>query len=211
MVAGSVLAGYMLARARQKWLQIEAPALPAGAVVIAAKPEGPTVTVTIDNRIGKVVNQQELGRLFPSGAPDRSSDVWTTVLWEKVLAQWIPFPVTVPLAASTCPDPVDALDELLDEYTGRWPRRRTTGNKSVTISDDGEGDENMEDEDDHDLTAADHQGELDRIAVRIARLKRLFPGSGQQGMVPLHLVRRIEAIVDSHLRPTVRRFLRRDN
>ena len=54
--------------ARQKLLRIEAPALPAGNVVIAAKPEGPTVTVTIDKCIGEVVNQQELGRLFPSGA-----------------------------------------------------------------------------------------------------------------------------------------------
>jgi len=212
IIGGSVLAGYIVARAREKLLRIEAPALPAQAVVlISAKPEGPTVTVTIDKGIGEVTSQQELGRLFPSGVPDRSSNAWTSVLWEKVLAKWIPFPVTVPLAASTCADPVDALDELLDEHAGRWPRRRATGDESFTICDDGESGESTEDEDDHALTAADHQGELDRIAVRIARLKRLFPGNGQQGMVPLHLVRRIVAIVDSHLRPTVRRFLRRDN
>ena len=67
------------------------------------------------------------------------------------------------------------------------------------MSDGGEGDESTEDEDDQALTAADHQGELDRVAVRIARLRKLFPSNGRQGMVPLHLVRRIEAIVDSHV------------
>lgn len=207
-VGGHVLAGYILARARQKLLSIEAPDLPAGTVVISATREGQPVRVEINKGIGEVTNHEELGRLFPAGAPDRSSDTWTTLLWEKVSAHWIPFPVTVPFAASTCAAPVDALDELLDEHTGRWPRRTATGEED-TVHDDGEPDESVEDEDDQALTAADHQGELDRVAVRIARLKKLFHGNGHRGVVPQHLVNRIETILDSHLRTTVRRFLRR--
>lgn len=99
------------------------------------------------------------------------------VLWERLAEGAVPFPVSI----ATAPEAGGAeatLEDLLDELAGRIPpaieasrRRRRPGEGS----EDGAGDDAPDDEDDREtelLTKTKHQGELDRIAMRVELLRR---------------------------------------
>lgn len=92
------------------------------------------------------------------------------VLWEHVAGTAIPFPISVPCAPAF-DDPEAMLDEVLDDFAGRVP------SPFRTKSGRDEDDHDDLDDDDRDrelelLTESEHQGVLDRIAVRVELLRR---------------------------------------
>ncbi|MGE0400236.1 MAG: hypothetical protein AB7T06_26205 [Kofleriaceae bacterium] len=94
------------------------------------------------------------------------------VLWEHVAGTAIPFPISVP-CAPTFDDPEAMLDDVLDDFAGRVPSPFRTKSRR----DDGGDDDDLDDEDNRDrelalLTESEHQGTLDRIAVRVELLRR---------------------------------------
>lgn len=101
------------------------------------------------------------------------------VLWEYVETTVVPFPISVPcvpIAANAEPEQI--LDDLLDDLAGRLPATFSSGRRHKRPDDDGGEDE----DDDQDrelelLTKTDHQGSLDRIAVRVELLRRRLAGA----------------------------------
>jgi len=94
------------------------------------------------------------------------------LLWEHVAGTAIPFPISVP-CAPTFEDPEAMLDDVLDDFAGRVPSPFRTQSRS----DDSVEDDDLDDEEDRDrelelLTESEHEGTLDRIAVRVELLRR---------------------------------------
>ena len=98
------------------------------------------------------------------------------VLWEHLGASAIPFPVSIPCApASNTPE--DLLQDALDDLAARVPMPFRTRS---TRGPDDTADENDDEERDRELellTASEHEGVLDRVAVRIELLRRRVAGS----------------------------------
>ena len=203
-------------------LRIEAPRLTSGKLTVAAKRGvAATVSVAIHAGIGLVRSTVELKRLFPEGVPGRSSESWSSVLWERQNRSWIPFPVIVPLLETTSGRGDVALVEILEEECGWWP----AGSKE-------DGDEDPDEDEDSSRrlrfhrrreekniwTEAVHQGELDRIAVAVALLRKRITQPERFGSPKAarqyaeSLIKRIEAVpLDEHLAREVKAFLRRSS
>jgi hypothetical protein len=95
------------------------------------------------------------------------------VLWEYVETTAVPFPVSVPCVSNT--DVAEQiLQDLLDDLAGRVPAAFSSGVPRVQPDDDNSGEEDEEDQDrELDLlTTTEHQGSLDRLAVRVELLRR---------------------------------------
>ncbi len=173
---GVILAGHVAASAGRTVLRVEAPSVNGRTITIASTPRLPgSVNVSITKGIGEV-REERLLQLFSDGGPDRQADSWCCVLWEKTQSNWVPFPVLVPLTEPTSAQPDEALYELLEEECGWWPSRKTDTNEDRTEVWTGENGA-AEDADDTETekdawTKANHQGELDRIAVAAALLRR---------------------------------------
>ncbi|MEO7735369.1 MAG: hypothetical protein ABIY55_30730, partial [Kofleriaceae bacterium] len=94
------------------------------------------------------------------------------VLWEHVKATTIPFPVSVP-CVPIADNAEEVLDDLLDDLAGRPPSR--IGMMCRPRPADGDDDmDGLDDEQDRELqllTKTEHEGILDRIAVRVERLR----------------------------------------
>ena len=94
------------------------------------------------------------------------------VLWEHVARSAIPFPVSVPCAPAL-EDPEAMLDDALDDFAGRVPSPfRTKSSRDDDEDDDLDGDDDDRDRELELLTESEHQGALDRIAVRVELLRR---------------------------------------
>lgn len=94
------------------------------------------------------------------------------VFWEHVGGAVVPFPISVP-CAPTFDDPEAMLDDVLDDFAGRVPRPfRTKSRREEGCEDDPDGDEDERDRELELLTESEHQGALDRIAVRVELLRR---------------------------------------
>ncbi|MBI1901346.1 MAG: hypothetical protein HYS13_09585 [Planctomycetia bacterium] len=155
-------------------LQVEAPEVVRQDVVIArVSGASATVSVTIRKGNGIVDSTRDLNKLFPGGVPQRDSESWSTVLWERVGRACVPFPVTVPLCEPSSALADQAILELLDEERGCWPDCDASRIGKTDNTDDAPEDEAVYDEDEERaLTEAHHQGELDRLAVNAALLRR---------------------------------------
>ncbi len=95
------------------------------------------------------------------------------VLWEHVAGTALPFPISVPCAPAF-EDPEAMLEDVLDDFAGRVPIAFRTKSRRDEDTDDDALDDG---EDDRDrelelLTESEHQGTLDRIAVRVELLRR---------------------------------------
>lgn len=169
---GYVLCGRLVDTQKGKSLELEAPALIAGSVSIAAKKGSHPVVVQIRRGVGSVVDDADIGRLFGEQTPDQMDASWGTILWERVERNWFPFAVSVPLIGAGGSEPEKLLTYLLYEEMGAWPAAAS----EVRTDDDPETVENSEtelvDEDLETLAEARHQGRLDRLAVCIAVLRR---------------------------------------
>ena len=217
---GTILEGQLVGRGGHSALRIEAPSVRRGMAVIGTqRVSSKTVLVNVRNGVGLVTDQTALGVLFPGKLPNRASDCWSSVLWEKQGRVWIPFPVIVPLLEPVSGEPDLALVEILEEECGWWPSSAKGGKEDDETEDDADdtGDKNQGDHDDEDLkiwTEAKHQGELDRIAVAVSLLrKRAFGRFASPKAVKQYielLLKRIGTIsLEAHLAREIRLFLRK--
>lgn len=169
--AGVVLAGEISEGSAGPSLRIEVPMLRQGTVEIAAAPKSKLVQVRVTRRVGWIEDRRQMHSLFGKSASSRSSDSWGGILWERVGKAFSPFPVVVPLAARDHGTPDGALLDLVWEELGLWPARRA-GEK---VKPGDEQSDDTFDEDDGDvqaLTEAKHEGQLDRLAVAVAVLRK---------------------------------------
>lgn len=166
--AGTILAGTIWSGRRGVSLELEAPSIRRRDVYISGDPKGPRVRVQVRNGLGRVQEPAHLSRLFEAEHPSRESGNWGCVLWERLGTRAAPFPVSVPLLVSGGDAPESVLRDLVWEELGLWPRDSHDGEDS-----DDSLDTPTDDPDDLDaLAAAEHEGQLDRIAVSIAILRR---------------------------------------
>lgn len=164
--AGAILAGTIVSS--RCGLELEAPSIRRGDVYVSREPKGPRVRVQVRSGLGRVQDAAHLSRLFEAEHPSRESGNWGCVLWERLGTGATPFPVSVPLLVSGGDSPESVLRDLVWEELGLWPRDSDEGECSEDTSDTP-----TDDPDDLDaLAAAEHEGQLDRIAVSIAILRR---------------------------------------
>jgi hypothetical protein len=123
------------------------------------------------------------------------------VLWERVRDGAIAFPVSVACAPQG-DDAVNALEDVLDELAGRIPpaiATRSTGAGPNQGLDDGD-ESSIAAEDDAELellTRTQHQGKLDRLAVRVELLrKRLSLGALRSDAARAHYTRVVQGLPD---------------
>jgi hypothetical protein len=215
---GAIILGQVVGANGRTVLRVEAPGVTFGDIAIAAKRNARAVVrVAIQAGIGTVGNTADLNELFPGGMPGRASDSWSSVLWERQSRYWIPFPVIVPLLDTTSGQGDAALVEILEEECGWWPpSSRGEPDDDVTGGSRPPQDDNDEEEDKDIWTAAVHQGELDRIAVAVALLRKRMTRTtrfGSPKAVQLYaasLMKRIEAVaLEEHLGREVKAFLQR--
>jgi hypothetical protein len=98
------------------------------------------------------------------------------VLWEHVAGTAIPFPVSVPCAPAT-DDAEEMLQDALDDLAGRIPVPFRT---SEPRKREDEDEDEVPEEHDRELellTASEHEGALDRIAVCVELLRRRLAGT----------------------------------
>jgi hypothetical protein len=214
---GLILAGYVKPKAERTILQLEVPGEKRNTTTIAAR-SGPTagqmVQLIVRNGSGIVDEARDLKRLFPEEIPHREMEAWSTMLWEKAGSVWLPFPVSVPLAEPASGLPADALNEILEEECGMWPKTRRAAGEDNDVQDDNdlsEGDEIADVE--RTLTEAKHQGELDRIAVAAAllrrRITRRFESKKHRRIYFRQLQERLDGIsLAPHLRLLLQKFFR---
>lgn len=167
--SGVVLAGHLLKGSAKTRLRLETPTLSAGVVRIAGEPKGRLIRVRIRRGVGFVDNPADIQALFKSSEPDRTSESWGGVLWERVGTSFAPFPVSVPLIAGESGAPDDVLLDFVWEELGVWP-----ATAQGEASDDDEA-QDLAADDDKDLealTEAKHEGQLDRLAVAVSILRK---------------------------------------
>jgi hypothetical protein len=167
---GIVLAGYVDRWERSTKLTIDLSA-PSRArrlrIGTSARRQG-TIELTVPRGVmALTVATEVVSRLLRDGEVP-------PVLWEHVADTAIPFPVSVPCAPAT-DDAEEALQDALDDLAGRVPvafRRR----KSPESEEDDEDDTEERDRELELLTESEHEGTLDRIAVRVEMLRRRIAG-----------------------------------
>jgi hypothetical protein len=131
------------------------------------------------------------------------------VLWEHAGAEPVPFPVSVP-CAPIVNDAEAALDDMLDDLAGRVPAAFSRRKASAPTNGEGSSDEDDPEGDDQDrelelLTRSEHQGRLDRVAVRVELLRRRLASAPWGSAEALAHYR---SLVDAlELAPALRRIL----
>jgi hypothetical protein len=173
-----VLAGYV-----GKWhglstlvLEVMPPSAATPLRIGVAAVGGKVVEVLLPERATSVVaDTATVLRLF-DGRPTPS------VLWERVGRRAIPFPVSVPCVPAS-DDPEDVLQDALDDLAGRVP----VPFRHMTHPDDIDGAKGAPvEERDRELellTASEHEGVLDRVAVRVELLRRRVAEAKSNDMV----------------------------
>ena len=174
---GIILCGRLTGGRNGVRLHIEAPNVERGSVQVGPKPDRFTVTVKIRHGWGLVSKPIEIHDLFPDVLPKRSDSAWGSVLWERSGREGIPFPVSIPLLGVGTDSPDGFLLDLASEEMGFWPAETTNGGAGAQVDDQSQDEEERDDLD--ALTEAQHEGELDRIAVRMSILrKRIMRSAG---------------------------------
>jgi len=210
--AGMILAGQIVETAGGTCLKIEAPALRRGTVEVAATSGGKSIQVRANHGVGWIKDRGQIHSLFGDATPSRSSDTWGGILWEKLGKAYMPFPVVVPLIASDQGSPDGAFLDMVWEELGLWPRR---GNDEEVFLTDDEGVDSLSElecEDMRILAEATHEGQLDRLAVAVAVLRRRIISADvgrDYAKVRLKLLQQqIEKLeIPSHIRSTLVDYL----
>src|ERR1019366_427052 len=129
-------------------------------------------------------------------------------LWEHVGSTAIPFPISVSFVPLV-DDPEQVLGDLLDDLAGRFPVRFSSRKARPADGDGMDDEEPDDDEQDRELdllTKTEHQGSLDRIAVRVEILRRrLAASSWFSAEAHAHYSSVIDKLA---LAPSLRRILR---
>ncbi len=204
---GRILSGELLDGLKGPRLRIEAPTVDKASVAIAPHPRGRSVRILIEKGIGLVTRSSELRTLFSHGTPTREGESWGLVLWEKVGRQYEPFPVVLPLVANDHEAADVALFDMAFEELGRWPR--SAAPETPDHSEDT-GATETDDEDLRSLAEANHQGELDRLAVAVAVIrKRIRLARPEYARARLELLRKAigRLMIGEHLKQTLQDYL----
>jgi len=171
---GQVLTGYVSQWGEGATLILELAPSPAARAIRVARTAklAPVVTVRAASGASSIeLDAATTARLF--GAEP------SPVLWEQVGSRGVAFPVSVPCVPIT-EDAEIALDDALSDLWGRIPAAHERTKRR--LRDDGELDTDGDEERDAELallTRTEHQGRLDRIAVRVELLRRhLASGHG---------------------------------
>lgn len=208
---GAILAGYVSESASGIRLQIEAPTVRQGAVLICHKEGGRTVRVPVRDGTGLVSHPKSLAAIFHEGPPLRNSATWVSVLWERVRGGDVPFPVVVPLIVDDSAGPDIALQSVVWEELGVWPNQPPTSGDQ-----DGEEREERDNDDDDVVLLAEsfHQGELDRLAVAVSVLRKRIRSAAAgtaYAAARMRILRNQVArlALPDHLRKIISRYLSR--
>ena len=165
---GSILAGYVddwgtcprlsieLARSVSR-LRVGASPRKAGSIEVAVPHHA--MSVTLSSEQSRRIFQ---GREVPP------------LLWEHPGGTAIPFPISVPCAPAI-EEPEAMLQDALDDLAGRLPLPFRKSSRRVRDTENEEDDDNEDADRDRELdllTKIEHEGKLDRIAVRAELLRR---------------------------------------
>jgi hypothetical protein len=176
---------------------------------------GPTAqrTGTIDLVLPKGETTVTLSKK-QSRALFRDEEV-SPVLWEHHLGAGapIPFPVSV-ACVPTSDDPEAMLQDALDDLAGRAPAALQKKRAGGRRDDDWDPDDDERDRELELLTACEHEGRLDRIAVRVELLRRRLAGNGSRKVQlgyeslikRLALPQELQSVLIKHLESPTRRF-----
>lgn len=166
--------------------------------------------VVIQNGRGVIKN---VNGLIPSLAEGRGGDNWSSVIYEVTKGERIPVLVNVPIIPESAPDgpgAEQAVDSWIDELLGRWPPRSRVQKKTDVIAPEEEDEEDptIEEEEQRRLDEVDHQGALDRLAVKSAIIKKRIESAPVTGGYRQSLERAVgESLLkacEPHLREIVR-------
>lgn len=153
-----------------------------------------------------------IAHLLPELREGRNGDDWTARIYEVVGKERIPVIVNVPFIAEPSKDgPAveETMDGWIDELLARWPLRSRIKIESVPRIPDEEDEETQssDEEDERRLDEANHQGALDRLAVKAAILKKRIATAQTMGGYREALERAIaESLMDTcepHLQPVI--------
>jgi hypothetical protein len=177
---GNVLAAEFVRRKDYWELRLEAPGILRQKLFITGGDGIRFIPVWIRRGVGIVARDNAL-RLLRETFPESRADDWQPevccgVLYERIVNRSLPFPVSFPIIRPMeDEDPCTALESMLLEEMGRLrPCSRrgdssATTPESVSASDHEEADDILA-----ALAETHHQGELDRLAVRVAGLKKFL-------------------------------------
>ena len=182
-----------------------------GTISVSASPEGrSSVSFSLEGSKVVIDDIKVLRKLLVSERFNAENGVFGSVLYERVGIKWVAFPVCVPVFGSISSDPTDVLEELVLQEIGQWRNSRPgkVRPNDTDIVDAPNSDDDI-DKDKHDLAIAQHQGELDRIAVSVAILKRRLAheNSGQGRLAILEKQLKMAGL-QTHLLGIVSTYLR---
>lgn len=161
---------------------------------------------------------EDIGLLLPELMEYRNGNDWTILIKEVVASDRIPVIVNIPLDSTSEATKIeDVLDSLLDDFLGRWPTKSRHNKTTVPeIPDDDLSDVQSGDveDDERRLDEANHQGVLDRLAVKAAILKKRIASlqgndyyrRALEDMVAKSLLETCEP----HLRPVIKSWFHED-
>jgi hypothetical protein len=204
---GLILAAYVSswnAKAHMKLELVEAQAGPVTLRLSRTRERGGAISVNVPaGKTSAHLGSASLAKLLVG-------EETPPVLWEHVGGDAVAFPVSVGCISDSL-EPVEQLDDLLDELKGRIPAAFRS--RARRPGDDPADDPAGEDEDQSDpelalLTKTAHEGALDQIAVRVELLRRRLAQSWRSVEALVHYRRVIEAlVVDRPLKTTLIRHL----
>jgi hypothetical protein len=188
-------------------------------LLIHTLPGVQNVRLKVGGRIIRVTVRRGRGiiegivRLLPSLQAGRNGDNWSDVIYEMVGFKCIPVIVNVPLVSESAMHGGAAettVDQWIDELVGRWPPRNREKTKSRMLEDEddqaNESESELEQREDEELRLdeVDHQGALDRLAVKAAIVKRRIASAPSAGGYRAALEHAVAASLVSACAPHLR-------
>ena len=165
---GRILAGHV-----DRWdgspkltIELAAPARAAGKLRIgtSSRRDG-TIELSVPSGVAELPVAREMtSQLLRDGEVP-------PMLWEHITGAPVPFPVSVPCVPAR-DDVEETLQDALDDLAGRAPLPFRTSKQRGNGEQEDDDDVDERDRELELLTESEHEGTLDRIAVRVERLRR---------------------------------------
>lgn len=149
---------------------------------------------------------------MPGLREGRNGNDWSRLIYERVGPARIPVIVNVPLVAEAAmdgPSTEDTVTDWIDELVGRWPPRARETTEARTPAEEENNDQGPEEEIERRLDEVDHQGMLDRLAVKAAIVKRRIAAAPSTGGYRDALERAVAESLVSACEPHVASWFRR--
>lgn len=150
--------------------------------------------------------------LLPELQGGRSGNNWTGVIYEITSDKRIPVLINIPIVPETSTDwqaTEKTIDCWIDELFGRWPKKSKKKKKpnSATQEEEDYDDIMPEDDDLRGLDQVDHQGFLDRLAVKsaiiIKRIKTTTKVGGYREKLGKDIRDSLVKTCQPHLKPII--------